>query len=312
VTTTNSLAGEATAVQPRRFVRVNSAQREAIAGYAFLSPGLIMFLVFTLGPALFSLFVGFTRWNGLNDPVWIGLGNYWQLAQDPRFLISVWNTTLFTVLFVLIVVATSTALALLFNRRVFGTAVVRFLWLLPFVIDMISVSMVWTWLYHLRFGVINYVLGLVGLPPQAWLGDPHLALLSLVILSVWRWTGYYAIIILAGLQSIPTTLYEAALIDGATRTQVTLRITLPLLTPTIFLVVVTAMMSSFQVFEQMWVMTQGGPNDSTISVAMFLYIQGFQFLNMGYASAVAWVLFLIIFVITVINWKVRSSWVFEG
>lgn len=312
MSTSNSLAAAPAALRQRRAKGLSGTQREAVAGYAFLAPGLIMFLVFTLGPALFSLFVGFTRWNGLNDPVWTGLDNYVQLAHDPRFLTSVWNTTYFTVLFVVMVVVTSTALALLLNRRIMGTSVVRFLWLLPFVTDMISVSMVWTWLYHLRFGVINYLLGFIGVPPQAWLGDPRLAMLSLVILSVWRWTGYYAIIILAGLQGIPTSLYEAALIDGASRRQMTLRITLPLLTPTIFLVVVTSMMSSFQVFEQMWVMTKGGPNDSTISVAMFLYIQGFQFLNMGYASAVAWVLFLIIFVLTVINWKVRSRWVFEG
>lgn len=135
---------------------------------------------------------------------------------------------------------------------------------------------------------------------------------SLVVLSVWRWTGYYAIILLAGLQSIPQHLYDAARIDGATRWQTLRNVTLPMLSPTIFFVLVTAMMSSFQVFEQMWVMTRGGPNDATISVAMFLYIQGFQFLNMGYASAVAWVLFFIIFVLTAINWKVRRRWVFEG
>jgi multiple sugar transport system permease protein len=137
-------------------------------------------------------------------------------------------------------------------------------------------------------------------------------MISLVILSVWRWTGYYAVILLAGLQGIPTMLYEAATIDGASRWQTVRHVTLPMLSPTIFFVMVMAVMTSFQVFEQMWVMTKGGPNDSTISVAMFLYIQGFQFLNMGYASAVAWVLFFIIFVLTVINWRVRHRWVFEN
>jgi multiple sugar transport system permease protein len=311
VTITNSI----TVARPdatRRPLHLTGNQREILAAFGFLAPGLVMFLLFTLGPALFSLFVGFTTWNGLSNPVWVGLQNYLQLAGDGRFLASVRNTALFTLMFVVICVISSTALAILLNRKAFGTPVVRFLWLLPFLTDMVSVSMVWTWLYHFRFGVINYLLGLMGIPAQAWLGDPRLALFSLVVLSVWRWTGYYAIIILAGLQNVPGDLYEAARIDGATRGQVITRITLPLLTPTIFFVVVTAMMSSFQVFEQMWVMTQGGPNDATISVAMYLYVQGFQLLKMGYASAIAWVLFLIIFGVTVLNWKIRTRWVFEG
>jgi multiple sugar transport system permease protein len=309
---TGSLVAAPHAGNVRFFRRLTSSRREALAAYCFIGPAIVMFLVFTLGPAVFSLFVGFTRWDGLSTPVWVGLQNYIQLAGDGRFLASLRNTALFTLMFVVICIVTSTLLAVLLNRKVGGTPIVRFLWLLPFLTDMVSVSMVWTWLYHFRFGVINYLLGLVGIPPQAWLGDSRLALFSLVILSVWRWTGYYAIIILAGLQNISTSLYEAAVIDGATSRQTTLRITLPLLTPTIFFVIVTAMMSSFQVFEQMWVMTQGGPDDATISVAMYLYIQGFQLLHMGYASAVAWVLFLIVFIITVFNWKIRSRWVFEG
>lgn len=304
-----SLAVDATPVRQRR---LNAGARETLAAAAFLAPAVVLFVVFTLGPAIFSLFAGFTRWNGLSAPVWVGLDNYVQLAQDRLFLVSVANTAFFTVLFVVLALVSSIAVALLLNSKARGVPVARFLWLLPFVTDMISVSMVWTWLYHFRFGAVNHLLGLVGIPPQAWLGDPRLAMTSLVVLSVWRWTGYYAIILLAGLQSIPQHLYDAARIDGATRWQTLRNVTLPMLSPTIFFVLVTAMMSSFQVFEQMWVMTRGGPNDATISVAMFLYIQGFQFLNMGYASAVAWVLFFIIFVLTAINWKVRRRWVFEG
>jgi len=286
--------------------------REALVALVFLSPGLLMFLAFTLGPAVFSFFAGFTKWDGLSRPLWIGLDNYIALAHDRLFITSVLNTALFTALFVVMVLATSITVAMLLNSRARGRSVARFLWLLPFVTDMISVSMVWTWLYHFRFGVVNYLLGAVGIPAQAWLGDPRLAMLSLVILSVWRWTGYYALILLAGLQNIPPSLYDAARIDGAEPWRIVRSVTLPMLSPTIFFVVVMAVMTSFQVFEQMWVMTKGGPNDATISVAMFLYIQGFQFLNMGYASAVAWVLFFIIFVLTVVNWKVRNRWVFEG
>ena len=290
---------------------LSNSRRETLAAIGFLAPGMIAFLVFSLGPAVFSLLMGFTRWSGLGDPVWVGLQNYIDLAQDRLFLTSVRNTAAFTALFVALVGVSSTALAVLLNREAFGTPVVRFLWFLPIVTDMVSVSLVWTWLYHFRFGAINNLLGLVGIPPQAWLGDKNLALISLVLLSVWRWTGYYAIIILAGLQGVPRDLYEAATIDGANRWQSFTRITLPLTSPAIFFVIMISMMSSFQVFEQMWVMTEGGPEDATISIAMFLYIEGFQFLNMGYASAVAWVLFLIIFALTVLNWKVRTRWVHE-
>jgi multiple sugar transport system permease protein len=297
--------------EPARRALSNS-QREALAAFGFLAPGLLLFLTFTLGPAAFSLFVGFTKWNGLNPPAWIGLQNYVDLARDPLFRTSVRNTAAFTAMFVVLVGISSTLLAVLLNRRAFGTSVVRFLWFLPIVTDMVSVSMVWTWLYHFRFGIFNQLLGMVGIPPLAWLGDKRLALFSLVLLSVWRWTGYYAIIILAALQGTPKELYEAARIDGASRRQSFFGITLPLISPAIFFVVTLSMMSSFQVFEQMWVMTRGGPEDATISIAMFLYVQGFQFLNMGYASAVAWVLFLIIFALTMLNWRLRDHWVHEG
>ena len=305
-------ASTASIISRSRSLQLRISTREALVAFVFLAPGLLMFLTFTLGPAAFSFFAGFTKWNGLTAPVWIGLDNYVQLAGDKLFITSILNTALFTVLFVVMVLVTSIAIAMLFNSKARGRSVARFLWLLPFVTDIISVSMVWTWLYHFRFGVVNDLLGLVGIPAQAWLGDPKLAMLSLVILSVWRWTGYYAVILLAGLQNIPPELYDAAKIDGAARWQVLRSVTLPMLSPTIFFVVVMSVTSSFQVFEQMWVMTRGGPDDATISVAMFLYIQGFQFLNMGYASAVAWVLFFIIFVLTILNWNVRKRWVFEG
>ena len=193
-----------------------------------------------------------------------------------------------------------------------GISLVRLLFFLPFVTDMISISFVWMFIFHMRFGILNYFLSLIDIPPQSWLGDTQWALFSIVILSVWRWMGYYALIILAGLQGVPQELYEAAKIDGATRWKSFLKITMPLISPALFFVVTTGIIASFQVFEQMYIMTQGGPQDSTISIAMFLYQQGFMFLRMGYASAVAWVLFFIIFLVTMINWNARSRWVYEG
>jgi multiple sugar transport system permease protein len=283
-----------------------------LVALGFLAPNLIAFLLITLGPTLFSFGMGFTQWNGLGLPKWAGLQNYMRLIQDPLFMKSVTNTALYTIEFVPLAVICAIGLALLFDQKLRGISLVRLFFFLPFVTDMISISFVWMFIFHLRFGILNYVLGLVGIPPQSWLGDPKWALFSIVILSVWRWVGYYAVIILAGLQGVPRELYEAATVDGANRWQSFYKITLPLISPAIFFVVTTGIIASFQVFEQMYIMTEGGPQDSTISIAMFLYEQGFLFLRMGYASAVAWVLFFLIFMVTMLNWNVRKRWVFEG
>ncbi len=292
--------------------RLTNSQREGLAAAGFLLPSLVAFLVLTLGPTVFSLAMGFTDWGGLTAARWIGLKNYASLASDALFLKALRNTTIYTVEFVPIVMICSTALALLFNRKVRGTSIVRVLFFLPFITDMISISFAWMWIYHLRLGVLNYFLSFLSVPPQSWLGDSKWALFSLVVLSVWRWMGYYAVIILAGLQGVPQSLYEAATIDGAGPWHTLTKVTIPLVSPTLFFVMTTAIMASFQVFEQMWVMTQGGPIDSTISICIFLYNQGFRFLKMGYASAVAWVLFFIIFGVTAINWTARRHWVYEG
>jgi multiple sugar transport system permease protein len=242
----------------------------------------------------------------------VGIDNYTELFADAVFRQALWNTVIYTAEFVVLVMITSTVLALLLNSNIRGRSVARFLWFIPFVTDMVSVSMVWTWIYHTQFGVLNYFLELVNIPGQSWLGDKRWALFALVLLSVWRWAGYYSIIILAALQGVPKDLYEAAILDGANRWQMLRGITLPLVSPALFFVLIISMMSSFQVFEQMWVMTNGGPEDSTISVVMYLYVQGFQFLDMGYASAIAWILFLMIFGLTVVNWVMRRLWVYEG
>lgn len=301
------------AVRPKSSPRrpMTNARRETWVALGFLAPNLIGFVLLSLGPIVFSLIISLTDWGGLKVPSFIGVDNYLRLLNDPIFLRAARNTLLFTAMFVPLALVSAVALALLFDRKVRGTSVVRLLCFMPIITDMISVSFIWTWIYHLRFGVLNYVLGLVGIPPQAWLGDARWALFSLVVLSVWRWAGYYAVIILAALQGVPTPLQEAARIDGAGSWQVFGRITLPLITPAIFFVVVNSIISSLQVFEQMFVMTKGGPSDSTISIAMFLYQQGFLFLRMGYASSVAWVMFIGIFAFTFINWLLRRRWVYE-
>lgn len=287
------------------------ARRESLAAVVFVSPSLILFIVFSAGPAIFSIAMGFMDWNGLGAPRWVGVANYRELLGDALFGRSLINTLFYTLCFVVLTTISSIAIALLLARRFRGVGAVRFLWFLPFVTDMISVSLVWGWLYHPQFGILNYILGLVHVPPQSWLGDSRWAMISLVVLSAWRWSGYYAVILVAALQAVPKELEEAAIVDGAGGWSVFRHVKLPQISPALFLVVTLEIMSSLQVFEQMWVLTNGGPDDSTISMAMYLYLEAFKFLRMGYASAVAWVLFLLILIITLVNWWARRYWTHE-
>ncbi|MEZ4868271.1 MAG: sugar ABC transporter permease [Caldilineaceae bacterium] len=302
----------ATPVTKRNWFKSTNSRREAWVALAFLAPNLLGFLIFTLGPAIFSMVMGFTNWSGLSSGSWVGLQNYWDLFADPVFRKTLWNTLIYTIEFTPLTMLAALGLALLFNQRLRGTAFFRLLCFLPIVTDFISIAFVWSWLYHFRFGIINYGLKGMGLPPQAWLGDAQWAMFALVVMSIWRWMGYYAVIILAGLQDIPHSLYEAATIDGANRWQLFSRITLPLLSSTLFFVLIISITSSLAVFEQMYIMTQGGPQDATISITMYLYQQGFRFFRMGYASAIAWILFLLTFLVTALNWSFRKRWVYEG
>lgn len=297
---------------PRSRWRLSNSRREALVALAFLAPNLLAFLIFTLGPAIFSLIMGFTNWSGLSPGDWVGLQNYRNLLQDEIFRKSLWNTIIYTLEFTPLTILAALGLAQLFNRKLPGVSALRLLCFLPIVTDFISIAFVWSWIYHLRFGILNYLLKQVGIPPQAWLGDADWAMFALVLLSIWRWMGYYAVIILAALQGVPRELYEAATLDGANPRQLFRKITIPMISSTLFFVLIISITSSLSVFEQMYIMTKGGPQDATISISMFLYQQGFQFFRQGYASAIAWVLFMLMFAITALNWTVRRRWVYEG
>ena len=295
-------------VVPRR---MTISGREAWVALGFLAPNLLGFVLLSLGPIIFSLVISATNWGGLRAPIFVGWENYRRLLEDHLFLTAVTNTIWFTVMFVPLALVSSVGLGLLYDLKLPGASFIRLLCFMPIITDFVSVAFTWTWLYHLRFGVLNYLLGIGGFSPLAWLGNPRLAMFSLVLLSVWRWAGYYAVIVFAALQGVPMPIQEAARIDGAGTWQVFSRITIPLISPALFFVVINSIISSIQVFEQMFIMTKGGPSSATISVAMFLYQEAFLFLNMGYASAVAWFMFLGIFVFTVVNWFLRKVWVFE-
>ena len=275
--------------------------RQDLAAYLFLLPGLIHFIVFVLFAVLASLGLSFTQWDLLSAPSFIGLQNFADMLHDDLF----WNALRVTLLYVALSlpagVALALALALAMNQRLWGISFFRACYFIPVVSSMVAVAMVWRWIYQPDFGLLNYLLSLVGVSGPDWLGDDHLVMLSLAILSIWKGLGFNMVLFLAGLQGIPRPLYEAAAIDGAGRWARFRHVTWPLLTPTTFFVVVLGVIGSFQVFDQVVLMTGGGPADASRVYTFYLYVKAFQDHAMGYAAALAWVLFAIIAVITAVQ-----------
>jgi multiple sugar transport system permease protein len=284
-------------------------RREAITFYLFISPWLLGFLFFTLGPMLLSLYTSFTQWDLLTSPVWIGLENYVQAFADERFYQALKVTAIYTLLFVPLDLLGGLLLAMLVNARLRGMRIFRTVFYLPTVFSGVVFVVVWLWMLNPRGGMINLLLAQIGIAGPKWLMDPQLALYSLVLMSFWGW-GRSMVIFLAGLQTIPGELNEAASIDGATSRQQFTKITLPLLTPTIFFNLVLSVIFTFQTFTSAFVATDGGPLDATLFLVLYIYRQAFQFLNMGYASALAWILFAIILVLTLIVVRSQRFWVF--
>ena len=298
---------------------------ETRAGYLFISPWLIGTAIFLLGPMLVSLLLAFSSWDMIAPARWVGLGNFTEMAGDDRFWKSLRATLIYTLFSVPLGVTGSLALALLLNTKIRGQSVFRTLFYLPAVASVVAASLIWLRLFNPESGLLNYMLGALHLNPAMralgltdptkgyvnWLGSEKTALGSLIVMSLWG-IGGGMVIYLAGLQGIPQSYYEAASIDGATVWQKFRHVTLPLLTPTIFFTLIIGFIGSFQVFTQGYIMTQGGPNNATLFYVLYLYQNAFQFLKMGYASALAWVLFLIILGFTALQMK-ASRWVhYEG
>jgi len=301
----------ATASRPPR--RSTFARREALTFYLCISPWLIGFLVFTVGPMLASLGISFTRWDLLTPPQFIGLGNYERMFfKDKLFWQSLKVTALYTALYVPTELVGGLVIALLLDQRVRGIRVLRTIYYLPSVLTGVAFIIVWMWLLHPTAGLINGSLALFGIEGPRWLVDPRTALLSLWMMSIWG-LGRAAIIYLAGLQGIPRELYEAAAIDGAEAWNSFRHVTLPMLSPTIFFTLILSIIATFQTFTSAFIATNGGPLDTTLFYVLYLYRQAFQSFNMGYASALAWVLFLIILGLTLVVLRSARSWVYyEG
>ncbi|MGZ8527324.1 MAG: carbohydrate ABC transporter permease [Candidatus Limnocylindrales bacterium] len=275
----------------------------------FLAPTVLGLAVLSAGPILATLAISLTKWDLLTAPRLIGLDNYLVLVSDDRFLKALRNTFFYTVVSVPLGLAIALGLALALNQRIRGIAWIRTAYFLPVVTSTIAIALVWQWIYSPDRGLLNEVLGLVGIPSQRWLSDPTLAMPAIVAMSIWQGLGTNVIIFLAGLQAIPSELLDAASVDGAGRWARFRNVILPLLTPSIFFTGVLALIGSFQVFDQIFVLERPRPTDATITVVYFIYENGFKFFKMGYASAASWVLFLIVAVFTAIYFRSQDRWV---
>ena len=282
--------------------------RRNIEGYLFISPWIIGFVVFTAGALLGSFSISLTKWNIVGTPEIVGLANYQKMVEDRFFWQSI-KVTLYYLLNVPLNVVLGLLLALLLNQKVKGLSVFRTIFFLPSVASGVAVSLLWMWIFNPRFGIINVLLKKIGIIGPLWLGSEAWAIPALIIMSIWG-VGGGMLIYLGALQGIPTAFYEAATLDGAGAWKKLLNITVPMITPVLLLNLVMGVIVSFQVFTQAYVMTDGGPNYATLFYVMYLYQQAFVWFNMGYASALSWVLFLIILVFTVIILKTSSSWVY--
>jgi multiple sugar transport system permease protein len=282
-------------------------QRE---GYLFVFPSFAHLLLFFLIPLGFSLWLSFHDWRGLitRDIPFVGLDNYRFMLEDTRWWRAVRNTLYYTFVSVPLGMVVSLAIALVMNLRLRGVYLFRAMFFLPVVTSWVAVSIVWLWVLDGNIGLLNYALGLIGIEGPRWLENPQTSMLALIIIATWKGAGFQMIIWLAGLQGVPRVLYEAAVVDGASRWQQFWHITLPLLAPTTFFLLITGVIGSFQVFTPVFVMTQGGPRGSTDVAVYRIYERAFVNFDFGYASALAWVLFAFIFTATLIQlWYMRRN-----
>lgn len=277
---------------------------------AFCSPWIAGFLCFGLIPILASLYFSFTSYSILKPPTFVGLHNYRQLfTGDPLFWVSLGNTVYYTIVSNVVGGFVALFLALLLNMRVRGLAFYRTAFYVPVIVPAVASSIIWLWLFNPQYGLFNHLLGGLGVPPIPWLTDPRWSKNSLVLMSLWS-VGNAVVIFLAGLQDVPRELHEAAALDGASALARIRSVTLPMISSVIFFNLVIGLIGSFQVFTQAYVMTTGGPADSTRFYALYLYQNAFQFFKMGYASAQAWILFLIILAVSLVLFRSSGRWVY--
>jgi len=291
----------------------NKSLQKNLISYSFILPSLIGFLVFMVYPIVYSLVISLMDWNmfkGLPGSKFVGLKNYFSVFKNEYFIEGFKNNIKFTFMAIPLLLVVSLLLAVLLNRKVFARGFTRMLYFAPYIATITAAAVVFSVLFHPVFGPINGVLRSMGIdnPPQ-WIGSIKYALFTVALFWVWKNLGYCIVIYLAAMQSIPKSYYEAARIDGANSISQFLHITLPLISPTTFFLLVTNVILSLQIFPEMKVMTNGGPGTSTMSIVFHIYRTGFENFKMGYASAVTWVFFLIVISVTIVQWIGQKKWV---
>jgi multiple sugar transport system permease protein len=282
---------------------------EDMVGYLFVAPLILGLLIFTYGPVLAAFVLSFTKGDYISTPKFIGLGNYAALLEDKLFWQSMRNTLYYVAGVVPAGMVLSLLLALAMNQKLRGITIFRSIFFLPTISSSVAISLMWLWIYNPEFGVFNFLLRQVGVKGPLWLSSPEWAMPAVIIMAVWRGLGYNMLIYLAGLQGIPDVYYEAAAIDGAGAWDKFWNITLPLLSPTTFMLLILGLIGAFQVFEYTYVMTGGGPVYATLTMVLYVYTNAFRDFQMGYASALAYVLFFILLGLTIIQFRLQRRWV---
>jgi len=293
----------------RKRTMSESRRSEALVGYLFILPWLLGLFIFTLGPMLVSLYLSFTKYSGFGVPSFIGLNNYVKISKDALFYESLYNTAFYAFLGVPAQVVVALCLASLLNLKVPHVSAFRTAYYIPTVTPAVANVFLWVWIFNYDFGLLNALLRLIGLPAVNWLWDPQMVKPAFILMSLWR-TGQQMVIFLAALQAVPDELLEAASIDGANAADRLVKITIPLITPVIFLNLVIGIIGSFQVFTTAFIATNGGPINASLFYVLYLYRVGFESFRMGYASVLSWILFIIIVVLTTLQFNLSRRWVY--
>lgn len=284
-------------------------RREIVEGYLFAAPFILGFLAFVAVPMGWSLALSFQRWNLLSPPAWVGMDNITRLAEDSKVWLSLWNTAYYAFISVPLQLVLAFVAAVMLNQPLRARSFYRTALYLPVIVPIVVSSFIWQRAYHPDFGLINEVLGWFGVAPRAWLFEPALAKPAFIFMRIWV-MGTQMVIFLAGLQNVPPALLEAASLDGAGVWGRFRNVTIPLMTPVIFYNLIVGLIGNFQVFAPALIMTKGGPQDATLFTVLYIYRNAFEYSRIGYAAAVSWLLFLVIIVLTFIQFRMSGRWVY--
>nr|WP_321001233.1 sugar ABC transporter permease [Blautia coccoides] len=280
-------------------------------GIVFILPQLISLVCLGIIPIVIAFVLSFFDWNGFSSPVFTGFQNFKAVFTDPDTAIAIKNTLIYSVIYVPCSIALSLGLAMLLNKA-WGKMFYRAVFFLPQIVTSVGIAVVWSWIYQPQFGILNMILRFLGIEGKEWLRDPSTAMGAVIVMSIWWGLGYNIVLFLAGLQNVPKTYVDAAKIDGANERQVFFNITIPLISPTTLLVTITTMINAFQVFDQMFLLTSGGPAKKTYTMAIHIYQTALKSYELGKASTAALILFFVVVAVSVIQFKLSDKWVHYG